>query len=153
MKSTNKNKLLIIAPILVMVIIVILSAFPISSIWYENKTNLGGVLDFKNRIEGLLNIDISFSVIQNMMHIPFYAVLAFLWMAYLCKKREAQFLKAGLYALGLTLLFGVLDEAHQFFVSGRDASLMDLGLDLFGGFLGILIYRIKNNKDKLLTAN
>ena len=51
----------------------------------------------------------------------------------------------------IILLFGVLDEAHQFFVKGRDASLMDLGLDFIGGFFGIFIYRIKNTKEKSLT--
>lgn len=149
MKSINKTKYLLIALILVMLSMFIISAFPISTIWYENKASFGWVLNLKNGIEGLLNIDISFSIIQNMMHIPFYALLSFLWMVYLFKKGETQFLKAGLYALKLTLLFGILDETHQFFVNGRDASLMDLSLDLIGGFIGIMIYRIKNNKYKI----
>lgn len=40
------------------------------------------------------------------------------------------------------VLFGVLDEFHQSFVPGRDASLGDIFADTFGGILGALAYAL-----------
>ena len=151
MRFKNKTKWLLIAPLILMVGISILSGFSISSFLYKNKESLRWIVDCKNQVELLLDIDISLSIVQNMMHIPVFALLAFLWMTYICKKRKIQIVRAGLYVIVIILLFGVLDEAHQFFVKGRDASLMDLGLDFIGGFFGIFIYRIKNTKEKSLT--
>lgn len=44
----------------------------------------------------------------------------------------------------ISLLFGtfyaVIDEVHQFFVPGRSAQVLDVGIDTLGGLTGILIY-------------
>lgn len=47
-----------------------------------------------------------------------------------------------LLAGGLCVAFACGDEYHQSFVSGRAASMKDVGIDSFGVFLGILIVRI-----------
>jgi len=37
-------------------------------------------------------------------------------------------------------VYGFFDEAHQFFVPGRDASFFDLCADAMGGFLSALLF-------------
>jgi VanZ family protein len=44
-------------------------------------------------------------------------------------------------ALMLATLYGVSDEYHQSFVSGRDASVADVGKDAAGACLGTLLFR------------
>lgn len=41
----------------------------------------------------------------------------------------------------VVLGYGMLDEFHQLFVAGRDASLGDLAADLTGGLLSAVIFR------------
>lgn len=45
-----------------------------------------------------------------------------------------------IYVSLLALLYGVTDEVHQYFVPGRDASVLDLIADLVGGFGGSLAF-------------
>ena len=42
-------------------------------------------------------------------------------------------------AFGLTALYGVSDEVHQAFVSGRTASEADVGLDMVGAAIGVTL--------------
>lgn len=41
--------------------------------------------------------------------------------------------------LSLAVAYGALDELHQAFVPGRDASFLDVGYDALGGMLGLLM--------------
>ena len=41
----------------------------------------------------------------------------------------------------LTGTYGLFDEAHQYFVPGREASLGDVCADLVGGFLAAMAFR------------
>lgn len=41
--------------------------------------------------------------------------------------------------LGCMLLFALSDEFHQSFVLGRNPSLIDVGIDMFGAALGVCI--------------
>lgn len=43
-------------------------------------------------------------------------------------------------AFFLVLLWGVLDEVHQFFVPGRDASARDVAADALGAALAVLVW-------------
>jgi VanZ family protein len=43
-------------------------------------------------------------------------------------------------AFGLVVLWGALDEVHQFFVPGRDASVRDVVADALGAGLAILLW-------------
>ena len=47
-----------------------------------------------------------------------------------------------LLALLFTLGYGLLDEWHQTFVVGRFGTLTDVGFDVIGAVIGLLIYRI-----------
>ena len=43
--------------------------------------------------------------------------------------------------MGCALLFALSDELHQSFVPGRSARLIDVGIDLLGAVLGLVIAR------------
>lgn len=43
------------------------------------------------------------------------------------------------YAIGISTAYGVLDEYHQSFVPGRDASVLDVVADFAGAALAVLI--------------
>ena len=50
--------------------------------------------------------------------------------------------RALLLAVVLTAGWGYVDEVHQAFVPGRDASAFDLGADAVGAVLGVLAYAV-----------
>jgi VanZ family protein len=47
--------------------------------------------------------------------------------------------KGAAVTLGCVLVYALSDEFHQSFVPGRDASLIDVGIDLLGGGSGLVI--------------
>lgn len=79
--------------------------------------------------------------LQNLLHIPLFALLQFLWLRALAAQGARG---AGLFASSLliTVGYGLLDEFHQSFVPGRYASLTDLLLNLTGALVGVLVYRL-----------
>ena len=74
--------------------------------------------------------------LQNLLHIPLYGALAFLWNRSFQKSHFSNG-KMVLTTLFLTISYGCLDELHQTFVPGRYGGLLDIYLDAFGAFLGI----------------
>ena len=75
---------------------------------------------------------------QNLLHIPLYGGLALSWAWSL----ETTSLKRQLIvplALGLTVGWGILDELHQATVPGRYGSLTDMGLNILGAMLAMLL--------------
>ncbi len=44
-------------------------------------------------------------------------------------------------AFGVAMVYGVIDEVHQSFVSGRTASIEDIGRDAIGGLMTVLLTR------------
>lgn len=74
--------------------------------------------------------------IQNVLHIPAYAILAWSWhWALRAWVRTPSAPTIG--ACSITSLYGIFDEWHQSFVPGRFASLTDVALDFAGALLGI----------------
>ena len=74
--------------------------------------------------------------IQNLLHIPAYAVLAVAWRWALSAWFDLSLtpsLMAGLIATG----YGIFDEWHQSFVPGRYASLTDVMFNVAGVLLGL----------------
>jgi VanZ family protein len=66
-----------------------------------------------------------------------------LWLrAFDRKKYGSHFPIANTLILIGLVLFAVSDEFHQSFVPGRTASLMDVGLDLIGIFLGFSVSQL-----------
>jgi glycopeptide antibiotics resistance protein len=73
--------------------------------------------------------------LQNLLHIPVYAVLAMLW--YRTLRLASVSLRASMVlALLLTAAYGMADEFHQLYVPGRYASLTDTALNCLGAVLG-----------------
>jgi VanZ family protein len=136
-----KNKELIIFPILFMLLIFFLSTIPIGKIKLRIKHSFEILHTIRAHIQKLLNIEIAFSALQNLLHIPFFAFLAFLWMHYF-KKKNMRLRKALFYTLAITLIFSVFEESCQFFITGRDATFFDLFLNFFGCLVGISIYML-----------
>ena len=81
------------------------------------------------------------SIITNLLHIPLFGLLAFLWMKAFDNKKVALN-KAIIYTVIITIVYAAFDEFHQSFVPGRDASIGDLFLDTLGCIVGIYIYSI-----------
>jgi VanZ family protein len=74
--------------------------------------------------------------LQNVLHIPVYAVLTWLWMRYLRTTENSKRLNmilAGLICVG----FAVVEESYQHLVPGRYPSLTDLAFDTLGVVLGL----------------
>ena len=88
--------------------------------------------------------------VQNFLHLPLYGGLASLWF-WALRHWVSEFGYKYVLALILTIGYGLLDEWHQTFVPGRFGSLTDIGFDLLGAAIGLLIYRSwPCRKDKLI---
>lgn len=71
---------------------------------------------------------------QNFLHIPLFGGLAYVWVVTLLKLRMSKPL---LLAAVITVAYGVIDEWHQFYVPGRYASAVDVGIDSVGVALAL----------------
>jgi len=80
------------------------------------------------------------SIIYNGAHIPLFALLAWLWCWSLAGWNIALNRRLML-AFCLTAIYGVSDEWHQSFTPGRDASFLDVMLDMLGAYLAVHFYR------------
>jgi len=74
--------------------------------------------------------------VQNAIHVPAYASLAWAWCWALGAWLRMPIARA-IAACAIASAFGVFDEWHQSFVPGRYASLTDIALDVAGAVLGI----------------
>jgi VanZ family protein len=89
----------------------------------------------------------------SLLHIPLYGILTFLLIFSFNQKNQKdqrnqidqpnRFLFVGLIALGVALA----DEIYQSFIPGRDASIIDVFLDLIGiTFVLFLFHRLYKGK-------
>lgn len=97
----------------------------------------GGVLKVITTLEPSL---------QNLLHIPLFGLLQFLWLRGFAS-RGTTGAAAIAASFCITLSYGALDELHQYFVPGRYASLLDLGLNLLGVVLGTLVFWLVTQTD------
>jgi len=74
--------------------------------------------------------------VQNALHVPVYAALAWAWFQVLVSWLRMPVARA-IGACAIASAYGVFDEWHQSFVPGRYASLTDVTLDVAGAVLGI----------------
>lgn len=77
--------------------------------------------------------------IRKMAHFSIYALGGFLIMnyAYTTEKTIKQKI---LYSIAFGAGYAITDELHQFFVPGRSARILDVGIDTAGVITGILVY-------------
>ena len=71
-------------------------------------------------------------------HLLGYALLGAAY-AYACK-RDGLIVRSKVILSGiLIVLYACIDEWHQSFIPGRNPSFLDIGIDIIGGFLGIVL--------------
>ena len=76
--------------------------------------------------------------LQNLLHIPVYALLAILWfISFSHVKYSIKMIS--LFSFLISLTYGVVDEVHQVLIPGRYFSLSDILLDFIGVVLGCLL--------------
>ncbi len=82
-------------------------------------------------------------VLNNLLHVPAYAVLAFLMGLSFKRERSRQLQIPGLFVPVLcALAFGALMEMGQVFVPGRTFDVGDMALNGFGAALGAVMYAL-----------
>jgi len=75
------------------------------------------------------------------VHIILFGILAFLSASFF-STYHLKFRKVFFLVVFTAALYGFIDECHQIFVIGREASAYDLAFDVIGAIFGIGIYRI-----------
>jgi VanZ family protein len=76
--------------------------------------------------------------IRKCMHLAEFGILALLWFRALGWSRLGWQGRMATMSWVLALCFAGLDEAHQIFVPGRTATVMDVGWDGLGAFLALI---------------
>ena len=56
--------------------------------------------------------------------------------------KKASALCGGFFIHKLSFLFSILDEYHQLFIDGRHGTIVDVGFDLIGIVMILLIIRV-----------
>ena len=123
-----KNTAVFIPPIFLMILIFISSSIPMDA--GQDKLKFITVLT---------------STVQNILHIPIYGVLAYLWLNSF-NKHSTAILKSVFLTLLITILYSLLDEFHQIFVPGRYGSLLDILFNLIGIACGTVSFFLLQSK-------
>ena len=80
------------------------------------------------------------------LHVIEYAILSFLTCRAIFWDIRTHRLTTIFAILIAIELFALSDEIHQLFVPGRNFQLIDLGLDLLGGVIGLMIFLLITRK-------
>jgi len=86
-----------------------------------------------NVLESLLNW--TPPELQNLLHVPLYAGLCWLWTGFFASKHWPMRV-AVMLAVSISALFGLFDEWHQSWVPGRHSSLTDATFNTLGAVVG-----------------
>jgi hypothetical protein len=74
--------------------------------------------------------------LQNTLHVPAFAALAWAW-RWALPAWVRSTMAVTLFAISISVIYGIFDEWHQSFVPGRYASVVDVIFDIAGVGLGI----------------
>ncbi|MEJ2726297.1 MAG: VanZ family protein, partial [Deltaproteobacteria bacterium] len=77
---------------------------------------------------------------DKLAHFLVFGILGFLVAGSLGPRYAETPLKGTLLIILVVIGYGALDEAHQYFVPGRDTSVMDLTADAVGGFFAAIVW-------------
>lgn len=77
--------------------------------------------------------------IQNLLHVPIYAVLSLLWLNALTKKTIATG-QHYVMAIAISMAWATFEETYQTLIPGRYGSVSDLVLDVLGVLTGALVF-------------
>ncbi len=132
----SKLKKTIVIPIAFMVLIIFLAIISEGKLIHALKHRFSILVPIKSKIQDSLHIKLTFSQVQNFLHIPFFVLLAFLWMKFF-SVRKLAFKKAFVYTFLITAIFALFQEFSQAFIPDRDFSFLDLFLNFLGSLSGI----------------
>lgn len=77
-------------------------------------------------------------IIRKLAHFGVYTVVGFSVMGFMCTFDMRNIFKL-LISFGVGVTYAVSDEVHQYFIPGRNASIIDVGIDSLGVLTGIFI--------------
>ena len=92
-------------------------------------------------IQGLQFIIDLKPTIQNMLHIPMYIVLSVLFLQIL-QNYQIEGWRAYIFVFLGAGFFGIINEIIQIVIPGRYGGMVDIGLNLVGAIIGILLHMI-----------
>ena len=85
-------------------------------------------------------------LMRKIAHVTEYAVLAALWFVALTRERGLPRRRAAWVALGVAVVWAVLDELHQATVPSRTASAMDVVFDAAGATVAAVVGRYGSSR-------
>jgi glycopeptide antibiotics resistance protein len=106
---------------------------------YMSLILMTSVIPMDRDIEGLRFLIELKPLVQNLLHIPMFAILAILWLQ-ISKQYEIEGKKRIVLILLLSFGFGILNELIQLTIPGRYAGILDMGLNTIGVLCGIALY-------------
>ena len=128
--------------------------------WFSNQSGADSseasgsivmmIISFLEKISGLTFNDSVISImcfmIRKLAHLTLYFVLGLLLMLVL-NEYNLSIKHKIIYATMFCLIYACSDEIHQLFVSNRNGSLLDVGIDMLGVSFPIFIFS-NNRKTK-----
>ena len=90
----------------------------------------------QSEIVGTLTMSSPLLANQVTIHLTEYGILSLLLYRLILHTRMIHPAKIWFFAVVLSVLYGISDELHQFFVPGRYSELMDLSYDAMGAIFG-----------------
>ncbi len=84
-------------------------------------------------------------ILRKIAHILEYLILTFLFLRAISVE-ERSFERVAAYAIIFALFYALTDEYHQTFVSGRQGTLRDVGIDSIGILLMSLLWYYRKRK-------
>jgi len=88
-------------------------------------------------------------IFRKFAHLTEYAILVWLFARIFYQLCHLSLRMTFIFSLLGVFLFSLSDEFHQFFVVGRSGNFFDVGFDLLGAVIGLIIlwkYVVLNNK-------
>lgn len=96
-------------------------------------------------ISSLSKPSIPYNIESNFLHYPEYAIFSFLVLRALhFGRKKSVSPKNIIYAIFISIIFGIFDEIHQAFVPERVPELNDLFRDFIGSVIGIILFVLFN---------
>jgi len=153
----NLKRPYILLPVLFIVFIFVLSSLPVATIMAKiNSTAFIRQLKADLRQFSPVSACTLKAVAQNGLHVPIFGILTILWLRFF-KQQQIAYIKALFYTFLIVLFISHLDELYQFFLPERDASILDLFLDMLGFTVGVAIFHfisaLKKEKSKKALIN
>lgn len=92
--------------------------------------------------------------LDKLLHAGAYSLLSALFFrAYRTTRLKAYPARLALFSIFSAGLYGLSDEAHQYFVPERSAQLMDVFADFLGAFIGAYVYLRLGFRERFYTPS